>query len=229
LIPKELFELEKAYLVKLPEFIDEPFQYHERIIDKYGYIAFNGNYYWIPEGIKGRVKFVEYENRITIYQKHKKLVEYEKPAWDVKNAQIVPEEMKSITRQPNNRKKKYNEEEKKLRNLGDTVSIYLDFILTPECMIKQKPRFIRELYRLSKKMTEELFLKCISRALKYKITRIESLEKIAGKLLKNNIEYQIEIPSPDHYENRSSYQKGRVSREGDLKEYQKLIEDNNHE
>lgn len=229
LIPNELFELEKAYLVKLTEFIDEPFQYHERIIDKYGYIAFNGNYYWIPEGIKGRVKIVEYENRITMYQKHKKLIEYVLPAWDVKNTQFIPEEMKNITRQPNNRKKKHNEEEKKLRKLGDTVAGYLDFILSPECMIKQKSRFIRELYRLSKKMTKELFLKCIRRALKYKITRIESLEKIAGKLLKNNIEHQVEIPSPDHYENRLTYQKGRVSREGDLKEYQKLIEDNNHE
>jgi hypothetical protein len=229
LIPKDLFELEKAYLVKLPEFIDEPFQYHERIIDQYGYIAFNGNYYWIPEGIKGKVKIVEYENRITLYQKHKKLVEYAKPAWDIKNSQIVPEEMKNITRQPNNRKKKHNEEEKKLRKLGDTVTGYLDFILSSECMIKQKSRFIRELYRLSKKMTKELLLKCISRALKYKITKIASLVKIAGEFLKNNNGHQVEISLPDQYEDRPSYQKGRVSREGDLKEYQKLIEDNNHE
>jgi hypothetical protein len=229
LIPRELFELEKTYLVKLTEFIDEPFQYHERIIDKYGYIAFNGNYYWIPEGIKGKVKIVEYENRITLYQNHKKLIEYNLPAWDVKNAQIVPEEMKSITRQPNNRKKKHNEEEKRLRKIDDKVTGYLDFILTQDRMIKQKSRFIRELYRLSVKMTKELFLKCISRALKYKITKIESFEKIAGEFLKNNIEHRVEIPLPDHYENRSSYQKGRVSREGDLKKYQRLIEDNDYE
>ena len=229
LIPKELFELEKAYLVKLPEFIDEPLKYHERIIDKYGYIAFSGNYYWIPEGVKGRVKIVEYEKRITIYQKHKKLIEYEKPAWDVKNTQIVPEEMKNVTRQPNNRKKKHTEEEKKLRKLGDTVAGYLDFILATECIIKQKSRFIRELYRFSKKVTKELFVKCISRALKYKITSIESLAKIAGRFLYDNIEHQVEIPSLDNYENRSSYQKGRISREGNLKEYQKLIEDNDYE
>lgn len=229
LIPGELFELEKPYLVKLTEYIEEPYQYHERIIDRYGYIAFNGNYYWIPEGIKGKVKIVEYEKRITIYQKRKKLVEYVLPAWDVKNDQFVPENMKSITRQPNNRKKKHNEEEKKLRLLGDTVAGYLDFILAPECTIKQKPRLVRELYRLSKKMTKELFVKCIKRAMKYKITRIESLAKIAGSFLNNNIQHQIDFSLSNDYENRASYQQGRTSREGDLKQYQRLIEDDNHE
>jgi hypothetical protein len=229
LIPGELFEFEKTYLVKLTEYIEEPYQYHERIIDRYGYIAFNGNYYWIPEGIKGKVKIVEHEKRITIYQKYRKLVEYNLPPWDVKNNQFVPENMKNVTRQPNNRKKKHNEEEKKLRQMGDTVVSYLDFILSPECIIKQKSRLIRELYRLSKKMTKELFVKCIKRAMKYKITKIESLAKIAGNLLNNNIQHQLDFSSSNDYENRPSYQQGRISREGDLKQYQRLIEDDNHE
>lgn len=229
LIPKELFALEKPYMVKLPEYIDEPCQNHERIIDKYGYIAFNGNYYWIPEGIKGKTKIIEYEKRITLYQKRKKLVEYNLPAWDVKNDKFVPPEIKHTSRQPNNRKKKHNEEEKKLRQLGASVARYLDFVLSPACTIKQKPRLIRELYRLSKKMTKELFVKCIKRAMKYNVTKIESLAKIAGGFLNNNIHHKIDFSSSNDYENRASYQQGRISKERDLKQYQKLIEDENHE
>jgi len=229
LIPEKLFELEKTYLIKLPEYIDEPYQYHERNIDSCGFIAFNGNYYWIPEGIKGKVKIVEYEKKIRVYQKHKHLVEYSLPAWDVKNRKFIPQEMTGITRQPNNRKKGKDEEETKLRQSGDIVASYLDFILGKECTVRQKPRLIRELFRLSKKMTSELFITCIQRALKYKITRIESVEKIAGYLVENNIEQHVEIPFSDEYENRSSYQKGRTSCEEDLTHYQRLIEEKNHE
>jgi hypothetical protein len=78
-------------------------------------------------------------------------------------------------------------------------------------------------------MTKELFVKCIKRAMKYKITRIESLAKIAGSFLNNNIQHQIDFSSSNDYENRASYQQGRTSREGDLKQYQRLIEDDNHE
>ena len=59
----------------------------------------------MPEGIKGMVKIVEYETKITVYQKHRKLIEYALPDWDVKNVRFAPEEYKHLTKQPNNRKK----------------------------------------------------------------------------------------------------------------------------
>ncbi len=48
LIPSQLFEHEKSSLVCLPEFIHPPYQRHQRVIDEYGFIAFDGNYYWVP-------------------------------------------------------------------------------------------------------------------------------------------------------------------------------------
>ena len=44
LIPRELFEVEKTYLVKLNGFHFAPYRNRERIVDKYGFIAFNGNW-----------------------------------------------------------------------------------------------------------------------------------------------------------------------------------------
>jgi len=229
LIPRELFELEKAYLVKLNGFHFAPYRNRERLVDKYGFIAFNGNYYWMPEGIKGMVKIVEYETKITVYQKHRKLIEYALPDWDVKNVRFAPEEYKHLTKQPNNRKKGCGEEEEKLRRLGEAAVCYLDFILSPECIIRQKPQLIRGLYRLSKKMTAELFTRCMQRALEYRITSLKSVEKIAGSFLEGSIGVQLEIPATDDYEKRSAYQQGRVSREEDLRQYRKLSEADGHE
>lgn len=51
LIPIDTFEKEKAYLNKLPAYVPEPYQIitPDRIVNPYGFIAFEGNYYWVPE------------------------------------------------------------------------------------------------------------------------------------------------------------------------------------
>jgi len=49
LIPISTFENEKPYLTKLTEYISPVCQSHERYVDEYGYLAFQANYYWVPE------------------------------------------------------------------------------------------------------------------------------------------------------------------------------------
>ena len=48
LIPAKAFEHECDYLTKLPCHLPAPYFGHERGTDAYGYIAFEGNYYWVP-------------------------------------------------------------------------------------------------------------------------------------------------------------------------------------
>ena len=48
LIPAEAFEAEKPLLHKLSDNIIAPYFEHERISDAKGYVAFRGNYYWVP-------------------------------------------------------------------------------------------------------------------------------------------------------------------------------------
>lgn len=231
LIPSELFELEKPYLVKLPSHIEPPYQYHNRIIDRYGYISFDGNFYWVPDDRQGQVDIIRYENEIKIYKKHCLLSAYRLPAYHIKNQSFMPEGIKQQQYQPNNRKKGYAEEENKVRGLGAGCAAYVDFIKSTECAIKQKPRFIRELYRFSKKMSLTLFRTSIERALKYRISRIDAIERIAGELMKKEIGHSLDLTVSDGYEKRESYLKGRFSSESDLAAYQRLLEekDNNGE
>lgn len=225
LIPQELFEQEKSYLVKLAAYIDLPYQEHKRTVDPYGYVAFDGNYYWVPEKVKGKLTVIEYEKHICIYHHHRKLVDYELAPWNVKNKQITTEGVAVPSQVPRSRKYGCKEEEKRLREMGEVCCAYLDYIHSKACKIPQKPRFIRELYRLAKKMSSSLFLNTIERAFKYQISSIVSIERIAEQLINQEMHELPDIPISNQYENRKEYQAGRFSTEADLKRYKQLMEE----
>lgn len=227
LIPIELFEKEKPFLTKIPAYIHPPYLDHKRDIDQYGYIAFNGNFYWIPGKSRGEANIIEYASHIEIYQKKEMLIKYDLPDWNVKNEKFTPEGVNTNPYEPNNRKKGCGEEERFLRDINYVCCDYLDFIKSDQSDVKLKPKFIRDLYNLSKKMTRSLFLECIKRALKYQVTKITAIENIAGQLVKNDL-YKLPEPSINNdYENREEYQKGRFSIEAGPDTYKKLL-DGNH-
>jgi len=225
LIPLELFEQEKPYLVKLPTCIEPPYQEHKRKVDPYGYVAFDGNYYWVPEKIRGRLTVIEYDGRICIYRSRRKLIEHELAPWNVKNKQIAPPGVPVPHQVPRSRKYGFKEEERRLREMGKVCSAYLDYIQSTTCRIHQKPRFIRELYGLSKRMSRSLFLITVERAAEYRLASILSLERIAQQLMERDMFETPYIPPPEGYEDRESYQQGRFSREEDLGRYRKLMEE----
>lgn len=225
LIPIELFEKEKPFLAKMPSYVHPPYLDHKRDIDQYGYIAFNGNFYWVPGKLRGKTDIVEYASHLEIYQKKKRLKKYDMPDWAVKNKKFIPEGINTNPYEPNNLKKGCTEEEKFLRSINHTCCDYLDFIKSNQSDIKLRPKFIRGLYNLSRKMTRSLFLECIERALKYQITKIAAIENIAGQLVKNDLYELPEVSINNDFENRGEFQKGRFSTEADPKEYKKLIDE----
>lgn len=226
LIPIELFEKEKPFLTKIPAYIHHPYLDHKRDIDQYGYIAFNGNFYWVPGKSRGKANIIEYAYYIEIYQKKERLIKYDLPDWNVKNGKFTPEEVNTNPYEPNNRKKGCKGEEKILRDINYVCCDYLDFIKSNKSDVKLKPKFIRNLYNLSKKITRALFFECIQRALKYQVTKITAIENIAGQLVKNDL-YKFPEPSINNdYENREEYQKGRFSTEAEPDTYKKLLDEN---
>ncbi len=232
LVPVELFEVEKPYLIKLPVYIMAPYQDHHRLLDQYGYIAFKANYYWVPKGSKRDVAFIEYSNTIKIFPKdsnNKPLasLQYPIPESDIRNKAYKPNGVNTNPYQPNNRKKPSHEEEKRFRDIGKMCSDYMDFIKSKQCNIAQKPRFIRELYRLSKKLTSSLLLATVERALKYHVTTIDGLLRISSQLLNNDLCSLPEIYLEDgDYQQRDTYQQGRFSQEA---ETQEIIDENRQE
>jgi len=225
LIPRALFEEEKPFLIELPSYVQPPYQQHQRIVDNYGYVALDANYYWVPEGVRGRVCLIEYPQSLGIYQANRKLIDYPLPAAELRNQQFSPPDRPVPSRGPHNRRYGCSEEQQKLRRLGEVCTRYLDYLDSPRCAVHGKAKLVRELYRLSTKLEPALFLKTIERALHYQIVSMSSLERIASQLLRRDLPVLPPPPAAQDYETRSSYQAGRFSAEADFSAYQRLLEE----
>lgn len=185
IIPQEAFEWEKGEMRRVPEGLPAPYQIHERGIDQYGFISFQGNFFWIPRGTRGKVKVLEYAGEIHIYQDRKILARYRLPDDSVKGRKWAPEGVDHTFR-PKKKTLSLEEEEKRLRLLGPEVSAFMEKALKEPRSSQGKCRWIREFLALSQRITLPLFLKTLERAEKYRVYDVKILEKVAVLILKRD-------------------------------------------
>ena len=218
IIPAKAFEHEQAYLIKLPAHLPAPYQVHGRGTDQYGYSAFGGNFYWVPGTTREDVKILEYSNRMQIYLGRQCLAEYPLPADDVTNQRFSPEGLRLPAHQFKPRSQPAEQEEKRLRALAPELSPYLDFALQVKGV--QRHVFLRRLLAFSQKMTVPLFQKVIQRAHHYRITALDTIERIALLQLREG-EAQMPLADLDEtYRQRPAYQEGALTDLPDLSVYQ---------
>ena len=223
LIPAKAFEHERAYLVALPPHLPAPYRVHPRRTDQYGYCLLDGNFFWVPGTKREDVRVLQYSDRVKIYRGREPLATYPLPADDVKNEWFSPEGYPQPRHKPHNRKKPTEQEEKRLRALGDGVCAYLDFALEPKGIPRH--RFVRELFALRQQMTAALFVQTLERARKYRITDIKTLRRIAV-LYMNQDDGQIPKATVDEgFRDREEYVEGRLTDEPDLSRYDQMLEE----
>jgi transposase len=216
LIPVELFETEKGSLQKLPDFISAPYLQHTRLIDQYGYISFNANYYWIPATVKVRsVTVLQYAEELRILDGTNEIKRYKTAPDGAVNMTIAPDGCNRLPRcSPNNRKLGCEQEEKILKELDNMVKSYIDMVYSPECGIKQCHAYIRGLYHLYRRWGKNLFVHTIMRAYSFRVNTLTQLETIAALLVKEDIvQGTADADINDDYQNRKEFQDGRFSEE----------------
>lgn len=223
LIPLKAFEHEQQYLRKVPAYLPPPYLIHQRSTDQYGYAAVNGNFYWVPGSSRVDVRVLEYSSSLKIFHARELLVEYALPPDGLKNKIISPPGQPQSRYRPTHRTKPTDEEQKKLKALSADVEAYLNFVLEQKGI--QKHKFIRGLHSLWQKMEEPGFLKVVQRALKYRITDLQTLERIAVVQLQQGGYALPLVEAPGELENRESYREGCYTDEGDLSAYDRLSED----
>lgn len=223
LIPAKAFEHERSYLTELPPHLPPPYLIHERATDQYGYVSFGGNFYWVPGTGREDVKVLEYSERLRIYGARELLAQYPLPAVGVRNERFSPEGLPRPRRQPHNRRKPTAEEEGRLRAMAEVVGRYLDFALAPKGI--QRHRFVRELFRLTREMTAALFVTAIERALKYRITQIDVIRRIAQRCLTQGAEALPYVEVDESFLEREAYVEGRLTEEPDFSRYDDLLEE----
>ena len=227
LIPAKAFEYERAYLVELPHHLPAPSLIHERGTDQYGYVAFDGNYFWVPGTDRNDVKLIEYGDRLKIYLNRKCEAEYLLPADGVKNQRFSPEGMPPPRYQPKNRRRPTDEEEKRLRAMAPGVASYLDFVLKEERGI-QRHRFIRELFAMTGRMPAAVFLQTAERALRYRITSIETLERIALLYITQDTQILPSVDIDEGFRQRQTYLEGSLTDAPDFSLYDKMLEEDDN-
>lgn len=223
LIPARAFEYEKPFLQKLPCYVPAPYLVHTRKTDQYGYAPFEGNFYWVPGTGRGEVSILQYSSNLKLYQRRKLLAEYELPSDGVKNERLWPKGTAKPQHQPKYRHRPTAQEEQKLNNTDPVVAKYLSFAVKT-CGIP-KHRFIRQLYALQQKMAQSLFLKTITRALQYRITDTETLERIAVLLMRNGNHELSFVQIDSEFQSRPSYLEGQFSDDVNFSEYEKMLDD----
>ncbi len=223
LIPARAFEQERASLVQLPPHLPAPYLVLERGTDQYGYAACDGNYYWVPGTKREDVQVLQYSDRLKIYRERECLAEYPLPPDGVKNKAFSPKGFPKPRYQPSNRKKPTEQEEKKLRALGEGVGAYLDFALKPQG--QGRHQFVRKLFALAQPMGASLFCQTVERALKYRITRIETLRRIARLYLNQGVEALPCVEVDESFRERDAYLEGRLTDEPDFSPYDDLLEE----
>jgi transposase len=224
LIPAKLFEHERGYLLELTEHLCPPYQSDQRDTDQYGYIAFNGNYYWVPGTGRETVKVLHYADRLKICLRGSILAEYPLPADDVKNKKFSPPDQPAPRHGPKNRKQDSQPEEQRLRNLGSDVADYLEFAAkTPGI---QRHRFTCQLFALSRQLTANVFLETVRRALRYRITDMTVVERIAWLCTSEGQPWIPDVEVDDNYRERPSYLEGRITDAPDLSIYDQLSQEN---
>jgi transposase len=220
LIPAKAFEHEQSYLRELPAHLPAPYLVHKRDTDQYGYVAFDANYYWVPGTDRREVKVLEYSNRLEIYQGGVQLAQYALPADGVKQERFSPEGLPKPRHQPKNRRKPALEEQKRLRGMAEVVGAYLDFALGSAR--PQRQRFLRELYGLSQQMTSELFIRAVERALKYRITHIDAIRRIAQMYISEGMSTLPYAEVDEGLLERETYLEGSLTDAPDFTPYEKL-------
>ena len=223
LIPAIAFEHERGYLNQLTRHLPAPYLEHQRGTDQYGYVAFGANYYWIPGSRRENVKVLQYADCLKIFQQSASLAEYALPADGVRGQRFSPPGQPQPRHQPRNRHRDARQEEQCLRAYGTEVGDYLDYALSAPGI--QRHRFTRELFALSRKLPQAVFVATLQRALRYRILDLATLGRIAWLCLSQAEDMLPEADVDEDFQQRPAYQEGCLTDQPDLSVYDQWFDE----
>jgi len=160
---------------------------------------------------------LRYADRLKIYQQRTCVAEYPLPGDGTKNAHFSPEGQPPPRYLPKHRSHGSQHEEQRLRALGPEVAVYVDFaIQTPGI---QRHRFLRELFALSRQVTPSVFVEALTRALRYRVVHLETLQRIAWLCMSQGPQPLPDAEVDESFRQRPAYQEGFLTDEPDLSVY----------
>ena len=222
IVPAQAFEYERAFLLPVSPHLCAPYQELPRLVDQYGYVAFEGNFYWVPGTDRRSVKVLQYAQRLEVHAPGRAVQSYPLPPEGTRNALFSPEGRPKPPHQPRSRRKRTEQEETRLRAMGEPVVRYLKFALPAKGI--ERHALLRELYALSRQTSPEIFERTLERALRYRIVEIETVRRMAVLLLSDQGAVLPDIEIDEGYRDRESYREGHLTDVPDLAAYDRLVD-----
>jgi hypothetical protein len=222
LIPAKAFEHECAFLTPVSAHLCPPYLELPRMVDEYGFAACEGNYFWVPGSGRVPVKILLYDRRLEIYSQGTLLLSYPLPPESTRNQLFSPPGLPQPPHPPRNRKHPTAQEEQHLRARGETVQAYLDFALQSKG--RERHTLIRALYFLSRQTSAEIFQQVLARALRFRVTDLPTLRRIAILLLSQDGTPQPIGESDENFHTRDAYLEGLLTDLPDFSPYDQLLD-----
>jgi hypothetical protein len=169
------------------------------------------------------LKVLQYADRLKIFRHYDCLAEYPLPADGVRAQHYSPPGQPKPCFEPKKRRRDAKQEEQRLRALGAEVAAYLDFALAAPGV--QRHRFTRELFALSRKLTQPVLVKTAQRAHRYRIVDLATLRRIAWLCLSQEESVLPQVEVDEDLRQRPAYQEGYLTDQPDLSVYDQLPEE----
>ncbi len=190
--PIELFAVEKPQLKRLPIYIPEVYDLHQRMVDVEGYVCLHHNRYEVPAELIGRrLEVRETKDRVRIFYGAKEVAIHARIEPGVEKRSLLPE-------RPERRRARHEQEclreETELRAAGVE---FVEMIRRLHAAHGRAVRHIRGLHRLYLDYPTEALRKTITQALAYGLIDLTRLEKLLLKQIAGDY-FRLTLPGADH-------------------------------
>lgn len=171
--PIELFAAERPLLRRLPIYIPEVYELHQRMVDVEGFVCLHRNRYQVPADLIGRrVEVRESSERVRIFYGSKEVAVHERVEPGIEKRLCLPE--RGERGQQRLREQAVREEEE-LKAAG---AEFAELLARLHAQHGRAVRQIRTLHRLYLDYPTEALKKAIAHALGYGLTDLARLEKL---------------------------------------------------
>jgi hypothetical protein len=189
--PIELFAAEKPLLKRLPLYIPEVYELHQRMVDVESFVCLHHNRYEVPPDLIGRrVEVRETKDRVRIFYGRKEVALHGRIEPGREKRILLPERP---ARRRQKRREQSLREEEELREAGAEFG---ELLVRLRARHGRAVRQIRALHRLYLDYPTEALRKAIGHALVYGLTDLVRLEKLLLKQIAGDY-FRLNPPGED--------------------------------
>jgi transposase len=194
-VPRELYAVEHPQLRRLPIWVPDPYQLHQRIVDLDGHVTVHTNRYSVPYQLMGRrVEVRETKDRIIIYDGPREVTSHERQIDPLGHYFTQPKHR--LPRGHGRKARGPSREESEIRRLLPEINDYVDALKRRGKL--QTTLALRRLLRMAGEYPREPLLHALRIATHYGLHDLERLETMVLRAIAKEYFLLPDLKGDDH-------------------------------